>query len=432
MKSDLPKVMHKIAGQEMLNMVIESASKLNPREISIVVSEEFTKFEQQIFTQNKELHLSFVTQFDRKGTADAASIGYGALTKKADKIVILYGDTPLIKEDTLHKMLNSIDDENCVCVLGFECQVANQYGKLLIDRGGGLDKIIEHKDANEDEKQLRLCNSGVVAINGNKFEEFLGKVTNDNAAGEFYLTDIVGIARNSGLKCSYIVTSDENEVLGVNSREELAGVESIKQDELRKKHMQAGVTLIDPKTIYFASDTKIGNDCVIHPNVVFGGGVEIASNVEVKSFSHIEGAKISSGVIVGPFARLRPDSDIGENVRIGNFVEVKNSSLGEGAKINHLSYVGDSKVGKNSNIGAGVITCNYDGYNKSATIIGEGVFVGSNSALIAPVNIGDGALIAAGSVVTKDVAVDDLVIARSAQRIIESGAKKFRNNKESK
>lgn len=429
MKSELPKVMHKVAGQEMLNMVISAASKLNPQEISIVVSDDFAKFEQQVFVQNKGIDLSFVTQIERNGTADAANIGYQALSKKSDKIIILYGDTPLIKENTLREMSDSVSNGASVCVLGFECHVKNQYGKLLLDKDGNLDKIVENKDASDSEKNISLCNSGVVAIDGGRFEEFLNQVSNDNAAQEFYLTDIVGIARNSRLKCSYIVTGDENEVLGVNSRAELAKIESIKQDELRNGHMQSGITLIDPNSIYFAHDTKIGNDSIIHPNVVFGGGVEIASNVEIKSFSHIEGAKIEDGAMIGPFARIRPGSQIGEKVRIGNFVEVKNSLLSEGTKVNHLSYVGDSQVGRDSNIGAGTVTCNYDGYNKYKTVIGDGVFVGSNCALVAPVNIGDGALIGAGSVVTKDVAGDDLVIARSPQRAIESGARKFRNNK---
>ena len=427
MKSDLPKVMHKVAGLEMLNMVISAASELNPQEISIVVSEEFTQFEQQIFDQNPNINLSFVTQIERSGTGNAASVGFKSLTKSADKILVLYGDTPLLKKETLQEMTSALDDSK-VSVLGFECFDENQYGKLVIDENGALDRIVENKDANEEERQIELCNSGVVAVDGSKFEEFLSKIDNDNAAGEYYLTDVVKIARQGGFTCSYIVTGDE-EVLGVNSKIELARVERIKQDELRLFHLQNGVTIIDPASVYFAADTKIGNDCIIHPNVVFGAGVEIASGVEVKAFSHIEKSKIDSRAIVGPFARIRPGSQIGEEVRIGNFVEVKNSTLKKGSKVNHLSYVGDSEIGKNSNIGAGVITCNYDGYSKSATIIGEGAFVGSNSALVAPLNVADGALIAAGSVVTQDVAVDDLVLARSEQKNIENGAKKFRDKK---
>ena len=427
MKSDLPKVMHKVAGLEMLNMVISAASELNLQEISIVVSEEFTQFEQKIFDQNPNINLSFVTQIERSGTGNAAFVGFKSLTKPADKILVLYGDTPLLKKETLQEMTKALDDSK-VSVLGFECFDENQYGKLVIDENGALDRIVENKDANEEERQIELCNSGVVAVDGSKFEEFLSKIDNDNAAGEYYLTDVVKIARQGGFTCSYIVTGDE-EVLGVNSKIELARVERIKQDELRLFHLQNGVTIIDPASVYFAADTKIGNDCIIHPNVVFGAGVEIASGVEVKAFSHIEKSKIDSRAIVGPFARIRPGSQIGEEVRIGNFVEVKNSTLKKGSKVNHLSYVGDSEIGKNSNIGAGVITCNYDGYSKSATIIGEGAFVGSNSALVAPLNVADGALIAAGSVVTQDVAVDDLVLARSEQKNIENGAKKFRDKK---
>ncbi len=430
MKSSLPKVMHKVAGLEMLNMVIDCASKLNPQEITVVVSDDFAEFEQQIIKQNSNIDLSFVTQKERRGTSDAALIGYGALKKDADKILVLYGDSPLLKEETLDGMVSCLDRDP-VCILGFECYEENQYGKLLIDENGNLDRIVEDKDASEEEKQIELCNSGVVAVKGDRFGEFLSKIGNNNAAGEFYLTDIVRIARQSGENCAYIVTNNE-EVLGVNSRAELANVEAIKQYELRESHMRNGVTLIDPDSVYFGYDTKIGSDCVIHPNVVFGIGVEIAGNVEIRSFSHIEQAKIDSGCVIGPFARVRPGSDIGQNVRIGNFVEVKNSDIAKGAKINHLSYVGDSSVGEDSNIGAGVVTCNYDGYNKYQTIIGDGVFVGSNSALVAPVNIGGGALVAAGSVITKDVEEDELALARSEQVNVEGGAKRFRENKRSK
>lgn len=430
MKSNLPKVMHKVAGRAMINHVIAGVANLNPDEIALVVSEEFEEFKSLVVSANPGQKINFVTQYNRLGTADATKIGYGALTKKAKKVLVLYGDTPLISPATMADMIDKIDNEHPVCVLGFECHQANQYGKFLISKEGKLEKIIEHKDANETEKQLKLCNSGVVAINGDDFERLLGAVDNNNAAGEYYLTDIVKIARQNDKFCNFICTNEE-EVLGVNSRKELAMVESILQHQLREEHMKNGVTLLDPQSIYFSVDTKIGNDTVIHQNVVFSGAVEVASDVEIKAFSHIEEAMIAENAIIGPFARIRPGSDIGEEVRIGNFVEIKKSSLQKGSKVNHLAYIGDSQVGKNSNIGAGVITCNYDGFNKYQTEVGDEVFVGTNSSLVAPVKIGDGAMIAAGSVVTSSVADGELAVSRARQRNIPAGSSKFRANKKS-
>jgi len=427
MKSDLPKVMHKVAGREMLNMVIDEASRLHPQDISIVISEEFSEFSQKIIGEHLSDKISFALQKERQGTAHAVAIGLKNLKKSADKILILYGDTPLIEEKTLRAMLKKID-EAALCVLGFECESHNAYGRLVVDVNGNLEKIIEFKDASAKEKQISLCNSGVVAVQGAWLEKLLAKVKNENAAGEFYLTDIVGIACEMGLKCGFIQT-EETEVLGVNSRFELANIENIKQNNLRKKHMDAGVTLLDPQSVYFSFDTKISHDVLINPHVVFGRNVVIEKNVEIKSFSHIDGAEIASGAVVGPFARIRPETKIGENARIGNFVEIKKSSIKKGAKINHLSYIGDSEIGREANIGAGVITCNYDGYSKFKTQIGDGVFVGSNSALIAPVIIGDGAVIGAGSVITQDVLAEDLAVSRACQSNILGGGKKYHNRK---
>ncbi len=427
MKSDLPNVMHKVANREMLNLVIDEAKTLNPQNITIVISEEMQNFSEKIIKSHPEIKISFSLQKERKGTAHAVLTGIENLQNLSGKVLILYGDTPLTSCATMQKMIEKLHDFS-LCVLGFEEESENAYGRLVIDQQGHLERIVEFKDASEEEKKIALCNSGVVAVDGVKIKELLSLVKNNNAAGEFYLTDIVGIAGELGLKRTFIKTSGE-EVLGVNSRFELAKVESLKQNQIRRKMMDSGVTMPDPASVYFSYDTQIANDVIIYPQVFFGPKVRIAKNVEIKSFSHIEGADIKSGAIVGPFARIRPETEIAENVRIGNFVEVKKSQLKKGVKVNHLSYIGDCEIDENSNIGAGTITCNYDGYNKSKTKIGKNVFIGSNSALIAPIEIHDGALIGAGSVLTKNVAQDDLAVARSKQINIQEGGKKFRSEK---
>lgn len=430
MKSDLPKVLHKIANREMLNLVIDEAKLLHPRNITIVVSEEMKNFEDKIAKEHSDIKISFAIQRERKGTAHAVSTGLEFVQDLGEKLLILYGDTPLTSHVTLKKMVEKLHDFS-LCILGFEDEEPNAYGRLVVDAEGHLKKIVEFKDATEEEKRIALCNSGVVAVDGKKIKDLLSQVKNENAAGEFYLTDIVGIAGEMGLKRTFIQTAIE-EVLGVNSRSELAKLGTIKQNQIRQKMMDAGVTLLDPASVYFSFDTKIENDVIIHPHVFFGPKVKIAKNVEVKSFCHIEGAEIAEGAIVGPFARLRPATKIAENVRIGNFVEVKKSHLKRGAKVNHLSYIGDTEVGEDSNIGAGTITCNYDGYNKFETKIGKNVFVGSNSALVAPVEISDGAVIGAGSVITKNVAADELAVARGKQTNLAEGGKKFRETKSKK
>ncbi len=427
MKSELPKVMHKVAAREMLNMVIDEAKFLKPQDVTIVVSEEMANFQQKILDEHKEIKINFALQKERKGTAHAVSTALEKIKKIGDKVLVLYGDTPLIKHATLKKMLEKLDGFS-ICVLGFEDEEENAYGRLVVDSKGHIEKIVEFKDATEEEKKIALCNSGVMAIDGEKIAELLAQIKNDNAAKEFYLTDIVAVAGKMGLKRTFIETEIE-EVLGVNSRLELAQIEDIKQNQLREKMMNQGVTLLDPFTTYFAFDTEIASDVVIHQHVIFGKNVKIEKNVEIKSFCHIEGANIAEGAVVGPFARLRPETEIGKNVRIGNFVEVKKSQFFEGAKANHLSYIGDSEVGESANIGAGTITCNYDGYKKYKTIIGKGAFIGSNTALIAPVEIGEDAVVAAGSTITKDVEDGDLAVAREKQTVIKDGGKKYHQSK---
>ncbi len=430
MKSDLPKVMHKVAGREMLNMVIDEAKILQPQNITIVVSDEMKNFEEKILASHPSSAISFVTQKERKGTAHAVQTALSKITNLGKKLLVLYGDTPLIERETLKKMVEKLDDFS-LCILAFDDEEQNAYGRLVVDSSGHVEKIIEFKDATSEEKKISLCNSGVMAFDGEKISAIISQIKNDNAASEFYLTDSVSVAVNIGLKRTFIKT-EIAEVLGVNSRVELAKIEEIKQQKIRKKMMDDGVTLVDPLSTYFAFDTKIAKDCVIHPHVVFGPKVEIAENVEIKSFCHIEGAQVASGAVVGPFARIRPETKIAENVRIGNFVEVKKSHLKSGAKVNHLSYVGDSEIGEESNIGAGTITCNYDGHNKFKTKIGKNVFVGSNTALVAPVEIGNGAVIGAGSIITKNVEADDLAVARGKQISISQGGKKFHETKSKK
>lgn len=430
MKSSLPKVMHKVAGREMLNMVIDEAKKLNPQNITLVVSSEMETFYDKIKNEHKNQQIDFVVQNERKGTGHAVSCAtttFNDNKKLHKKVLILYGDTPLISHQTLEKMLQKIDDFS-LCILGFDDEEENAYGRLVINDFGHLEKIVEFKDANETERKIALCNSGVIAVDGDALPRLLSQIKDNNSAQEFYLTDIVAIANNQGLKCTFIKTNID-EVLGVNSRIELANIEKIKQQQIRQKMMENGVTLISPESVYFNFDTKIAQDVIIYPNVFFGSEVVVESGVEIKSFCHIEGTKIQQNAKIGPFARLRPQSEIAENVHIGNFVEIKKSQIAKNSKINHLSYIGDSEIGENSNIGAGTITCNYDGFNKFKTKIGDNVFIGSNTALVAPVEIKNGAIIGAGSVITKNVESYDLAVSRASQTNLAGGATKFRKSK---
>lgn len=423
MKSSLPKVMHKVAGREMINMVIDEVDKLEASNVSVVVSDEMDQYQKIIKNSHKNLDINFVIQKQRNGTGHAVATALENIEDLGENVVILYGDTPLISKLTIKKMLDSLKDHD-LCVLGFDEFDENKYGRLVVDDRNNLLRIVEFSDANKQERNISLCNSGVMAVKSHLIHDLISKIDNNNAAGEYYLTDIVGFCDKKTF-----IKIDKQEVLGVNSRVELSNVEEIKQNDLRKKHMQNGVTLLDPKTIYFSYDSQIANDCVIHPNVFFGKNVKIKSNCEIKSFSHIEGADIEENCIIGPFARIRPDTSLDKNVKIGNFVEVKKSKLDQDVKINHLTYIGDSEIGKNTNIGAGVITCNYDGYNKSKTQIGQNVFVGSNSAFIAPVTVGDGSVIGAGSIITKEVSQNELAVSRAKQVNIKDGGINYHNKK---
>ncbi len=411
MKSNLPKVMHKMAGRSMVAHVAAAAKALKPDHVAVVTASTMPEvLEAAQVTAPEAVR---VIQHEQRGTGDAVKAAKDLLDGYDGTTLVLYGDTPLLQPETLQRMLDAAQT-HAVVVLGMRPVDAGAYGRLVTSADGALERIVEFKDANEAERAINLCNSGVMAVGGGKMMELLAEVTDDNAQGEYYLTDVVGIANAKGLSCG-VVEADEWELQGVNSRVELAKAEAVFQAKKREAAMVAGVTLIDPETVYFAADTELGRDVIVHPHVIFGEKVTIADDVTVHGFSHIEGATIDSGASVGPFARLRPGVKLDANVKVGNFVEIKNTHMKQGAKAGHLSYLGDAEVGEDSNIGAGTITCNYDGFDKFKTIIGAGAFIGSDSTLVAPVMVGDGAFVAAGSCITQDVEGGALAIAREKQ-----------------
>jgi bifunctional UDP-N-acetylglucosamine pyrophosphorylase/glucosamine-1-phosphate N-acetyltransferase len=421
MKSDLHKVLHPIAGRPMLLHLMASVSELEPERTVVVVGSGRDQLG-SVLGDTAEI----VVQEPQQGTGHAVQQAQSALAGYDGKVLILYGDVPLVSASTMRAMIDRLDapDAPAVVVLAFEPDDPLAYGRVVTENERVI-KMVEHRDATDAERAVRLCNSGLMAVRASDLFPLLARVTNENAAGEFYLVDIVNLANADGRVCAFTVAS-ENEVAGVNSRAELARLEQDWQMRRRRIAMDDGATLISPETVWFSHDTVLGRDVLIEPNVVFGPGVTIASGVTIRAFSHIEGAVIGTGAEVGPFARLRPGAVLGEGSKVGNFVEMKKARLGKGAKANHLTYLGDADVGAGANIGAGTITCNYDGYFKYATEIGDGAFVGSNSALVAPVSIGAGAIVAAGSVVTADVPSDALAVARSNQENKPNWARRFR------
>jgi bifunctional UDP-N-acetylglucosamine pyrophosphorylase/glucosamine-1-phosphate N-acetyltransferase len=363
-------------------------------------------------------------QRERLGTAHAVLAAEEALLQGADDVIVAYADTPLIEAGTFAKLREPLRQGAGVAVLGFDAQDPQGYGRLLMD-GDRLVAIREERDATEDERKIRFSNAGLMALRGDVALEVLRRIGNDNAKGEYYLTDAVAVVTAMGAN-AVAVTAPEEEVQGVNDRAQLAEAERVVQERLRRAAMAGGATLIAPDTVFFSYDTRIGRDVLIEPNVFFGRAVTVEDNVVIHAFSHVEGARIGKGVSIGPFARLRPGANLGPNARVGNFVEIKNVELGAGAKVNHLTYLGDATVGANSNIGAGTITCNYDGFAKHRTTIGEGAFVGTNASIVAPVTIGEGAYIGSGSVITDDVPADALALGRGRQAIKEGWAAEFR------
>ena len=408
MNSDLPKVLHPIGQVPMLAHAMAAGCALDPERVIVVAGHGANLVEKAVASIDDAAQV--VLQAERLGTAHAVAQARDALEGFDGDAVVLYGDTPFIGQETLDRMIAARAKADVV-ILGFHAADPARYGRLVTE-GDALLRIVEYKDATEAERAITLCNSGLVAARAEVLFDLVAAVGNDNAAGEYYLTDIVELARARGLATGY-VTCDEAETLGINSRAELARAEAIFQARARAAAAEDGVTLMAPETVHFAQDTVIGRDAVVEPFVVFGPGVTVESGATIRAFSHLEGAHVGAGAVVGPYARLRPGTELGNDARIGNFVEVKAAQIGEGAKVNHLSYIGDATIGDATNVGAGTITCTYDGVMKHETHIGARAFIGSNTMLVAPVTIGDEAMTATGAVVTRDVEAGALAIGRA-------------------
>ncbi|MGC1495128.1 MAG: bifunctional UDP-N-acetylglucosamine diphosphorylase/glucosamine-1-phosphate N-acetyltransferase GlmU [Sulfitobacter sp.] len=410
MNSDLPKVLHPIAHAPLLEHAMASGAALEPSRIVVVAGHGIDQVRAAALAFHEGAEV--VEQTEQLGTAHAVEQAKDALAGFDGMAVVLFGDTPFVQPETLEKMHAALTNHDVV-VLGFEAADPARYGRLIL-QGETLHRIVEFKDASEDERAITLCNSGVIACKSELLFDLINDVGNDNASGEYYLTDIIAIAHARGLSAT-AVTCDEGETMGVNSRADLAVADAAFQKRARAALLEDGVTLMAPETVYLARDTYIGRDTVIEPNVVFGPGVTVESGATIRAFSHLEGCHVSRGGIIGPYARLRPGAELAEDVRVGNFVEIKNAQIADGAKVNHLSYIGDATVGTKTNIGAGTITCNYDGVLKHHTHIGERVFIGSNTMLVAPVSIGDDAMTGSGSVITSDVEPGALALSRAPQ-----------------
>jgi bifunctional UDP-N-acetylglucosamine pyrophosphorylase/glucosamine-1-phosphate N-acetyltransferase len=423
MKSDLHKVLHPVAGRPMLDHVLASVRSLHPERLVVVVGSGREQLEPLVQSHEGVI----VVQEPQLGTGHAVQQAQAHLAGFDGDVLVLYGDTPLVEASTMASMLDKLNesDDPAAVVLVSRPENPRAYGRVIADPDGRIRKMVEYKDATAEERACTLCNSGLMAARASTLFELLQRVGNDNASKEYYLPDVVMVAAADG-RHSIAVETEAWQVAGVNSRSELAAVEAEWQRRRRQQMMDEGVSLVAPETVWFSFDTEIGRDSRIEPNVVFGPRVTIGEGVQIRGFSHIEGARVADGAEIGPFARLRPGADIGEKARIGNFVEVKNARLGRGAKANHLSYVGDAEVGAAANLGAGTITCNYDGFFKYPTKIGEGAFIGSNSALVAPVSIGKDAMVGAGSVITRDVAEGALAVARGEQVERQGWAGRFR------
>ncbi|WP_097063817.1 bifunctional UDP-N-acetylglucosamine diphosphorylase/glucosamine-1-phosphate N-acetyltransferase GlmU [Sphingomonas guangdongensis] len=424
MKSDLHKVLHPLAGRPMLLHLVASVAELSPAHTVAVVGARREQVEAAVAPHG----VTIAHQAEQLGTGHAVAQARAALDGFDGDVLILYGDVPLVRAETMRAMIARLhaDDAPASVVLGFRPADPGAYGRIIADGDGRIAKMVEFKDASTEERAVMLCNSGLMAVRTADLWALLDRVTNDNAAGEYYLPDIVMLAAADG-RSSAVVETAADEVAGVNSRAELAAVEARWQAARRTQAMADGATLLAPETVWFSWDTAVGRDVLIEQNVVFGPGVSVADGATVHAFSHLEGAKVAGGASIGPYARLRPGAAIGAGARVGNFVEIKNAVFGAGAKANHLSYIGDASVGAGANIGAGTITCNYDGFGKYRTQVGAGAFVGSNSALVAPVAIGDGAIVAAGSVITRDVPADALGVVRGVQEVKSGWAAQFRD-----
>ncbi len=429
MNSDLPKVLHPIAGAPMLVHALRAGAALEPERICVVTGHGAGAVEAAALEHDPDIKAA--RQDTQLGTAHAVAQARAVLEGHDGDAIVLYGDTPFIQPETLKRMIEARSSADLVA-LGFDAADPGRYGRLVMD-GEALERIVEFKDATEEERAITFCNSGVIAADCDTLFDLIDAVGNDNAAGEYYLTDIIGVARARGLRATAIAC-DEAETLGVNSRAELAAAEALFQARARAAAFEDGVTFYAPGSVFFSFDTVLGRDALIEQNVVFGPGVTVESGAHIRAFSHLEGCHVARGAIVGPYARLRPGAELAEDVRVGNFVEIKNASLDAGAKVNHLSYVGDADLGAGCNVGAGSVTCNYDGVRKHRTQIGAGAFIGSGTMLIAPVTVGEDAMTGSGSVITQDVPDGALALAR-ARQITKPGLARrlmamFRSSKE--
>jgi bifunctional UDP-N-acetylglucosamine pyrophosphorylase/glucosamine-1-phosphate N-acetyltransferase len=423
MRSAMPKVMHRLAGLPIILHVMRSVGALEPERTIVVLGAGMEAVAEAV----RPAHV--VVQEPPLGTGHAVLTARDALRGADGTILVVFGDTPLIAPETLARMVAAREDGAAVVALGFRPADPGQYGRLVLAPDGSLDRIVEFKDTSAAERAIGLCNGGAMAVEAACLFGLLDGLCAENAQKEYYLTDIVAAARRAGLKIG-VIEAGADEVLGINSRSDLAAAEAEMQRRLREAAMAEGATLIDPATVYFSHDTKLGRDVIVGPNVFFGPGVTVGDRVTIKGFCYMESASIAEGAEVGPFARLRPGARLGPKVHVGNFVEIKNATLDEGAKANHLSYIGDAHVGARANIGAGTITCNYDGFEKYPTEIGAGAFIGSDVTLVAPVKVGEGAYVGAGSVVTEDVPADALALGRGQQILREGWARSFRARKQ--
>jgi len=423
MRSDTHKVLHPIAGRPLLLHLLDRVDALGADKRVVIVG----KGREQVETEIAGRDVAIAVQAEQKGTGHAVQQAAAALDGYDGPVIVLYADTPFVETATLRRMLDRLDGDGGPGVVVLASSPADplKYGRIILGPGDRIAKMVEYKDATEEERAVRLCNSGMMAVRAKDLFRWLGQVGNDNAAGEYYLPDIVNIAAAEGRE-AVVIEGDPYEAAGVNSRAELAHLELEWQRRRREQALEEGATLIDPESVWFAYDTKLGRDVTVEPHVVFGPGVQVADGATIHAFSHIEGATIGAKASIGPFARIRPGTILADRTKVGNFVELKKADIAEGAKVNHLSYVGDATVGARANIGAGTITCNYDGFGKYRTVIGDDVFIGSNTALVAPVTVGNGAIVGAGSVITRYVEPDSLALERNEQKGIAGWARRFR------
>ncbi|MBI1274491.1 bifunctional UDP-N-acetylglucosamine diphosphorylase/glucosamine-1-phosphate N-acetyltransferase GlmU [bacterium] len=426
MRSGLPKVLHRVAGETMLGHVLHTADMLGTEKLVVVTAPDMPAVQEEVFNKAPRAHVAI--QQSQRGTADAVLAAKECLEGFTGHVMVMYGDTPLVPPARVAELLKQLD-EHALAIIGTEPPSPKGYGRLILNKKGDeVQAIVEQKDATPEQNAITICNSGLMAVRSDCLWDLLAMVGNKNASGEYYLTDLVTIARKEGLTCG-VLHAPYAEVMGVNSQGELAQAEQLFQQQLRTKWMTEGVTMVAPETVFLSRDTELSPEVVIHPNVVFLQGVKVEKGAELKSFSHFESCHIGENAVVGPYARLRPGTVLEKGVHVGNFVEVKNSHIGTGSKVNHLSYIGDAELGRSVNIGAGTITCNYDGFAKYPTKIGDHVFIGSNSALVAPIQVGDAAIVGAGSTVVEDVPPDAMAVARSHQTTIPGKAREYRANK---